>query len=45
MKRTLLILSSLFRSLDCRWVMRIAGPTLMLAGSAVSAVASVLWGG
>lgn len=46
MKRTILILSSFFMSCrDSKWVIRVAGPILMLAGSAVAAAASVLWGG
>jgi hypothetical protein len=46
MKRTIPIMCSLFMSCgDPKWLVRIAGPILMLAGSAVAAAASVLWGG
>jgi hypothetical protein len=46
MTRTILNLpSSLMSSRSSKWVLRLAGPILMLVGSPVMAVASVLWGG
>ena len=46
MKRTITMLYLLLMSCrDSKWVIRIAGPVLMLTGSAVAAAASVLWGG